>query len=112
MTMTVSDENGAYMAQRLPIGSYEVTAELQGFKRFLRANLELHVAERVRIDVVLQAGDLKETVEVTGAAPIVQTESSEVSTLINNRQVLQMPLNGRNLSLIHISEPTRRTPIS
>lgn len=105
MTMTVSDENGAYMAQRLPIGSYEVTAELQGFKRFLRANLELHVAERVRIDVVLQAGDLKETVEVTGAAPIVETESSEVSTLINNRQVLQMPLNGRNVISLVAMQP-------
>lgn len=104
-TNVVSDDRGVYAAQRLPIGNYEVAAELDGFKRFLRANLELHVAERMRVDVTLQAGDLKEVVEVTGSAPIVQTESSEVSTLINNRQVLQMPLNGRNVISLVAMQP-------
>ena len=104
-TMTVTDATGGYVAAQLPVGRYTVTVELSGFKAFVRADLELHVADRLRIDATLQTGAISETVMVTGATPTVQTESSEISTLINSTQVSQMPLNGRNLVQLVAMQP-------
>ncbi len=101
----VSTETGTYSATLLPVGNYEITAELSGFRKTVRRGLELHVNDRLRVDLTLHAGDVTETVEVTAETPIVKTETSEVSTLINNTQVLQMPLNGRNIVQLVAMQP-------
>lgn len=101
----VSTETGTYAAPLLPVGTYEVSAELSGFRKTVRSGIELHVNDRLRIDVTLRAGNVAETVEVVAETPIVKTESSEVSTLINNTQVMQMPLNGRNLVQLVAMQP-------
>ena len=102
---SVTDATGGYVAAQLPVGRYTVTVELSGFKAFVRADLELHVADRLRVDATLQTGAISETVMVTGATPTVQTETSEISTLINSTQVSQMPLNGRNLVQLVAMQP-------
>ena len=93
----VTDENGAYVATLLPPGRYEVSLELAGFKRFVRSGIDLSVNDRLGVNISLQPGDVSETVTVTASTPLVKTESSDVSTLINAKQVEQMPLNGRNV---------------
>src|SRR5690242_4715743 len=90
-TIAVTDVSGVYVATALPVGDYEVKVELAGFRTYIRRDLELHVADRLRVDPVLRAGTVSETVTVTGASPVVQTETSDVSTLINGTQVSQMP---------------------
>ena len=104
-TTTISDAGGVYVASNLPVGQYEVKVELSGFRSYIRRDLELHVADRLRVDPVLQAGTISETVTVTGASPVVQTETSDVSTLINGTQVSQMPLNGRNVVQLVAMQP-------
>jgi hypothetical protein len=104
-TSVVTDTSGVYVAAALAVGQYEVRVELAGFRSYIRSGLELHVADRLRVDPVLQAGAVSETVTVAGASPVVQTESSDVSTLINATQVSQMPLNGRNIVQLVAMQP-------
>jgi hypothetical protein len=101
----VTDESGTYVATLLPVGRYEVSAELQGFKRFVRSNLEVTVNDRLGVNILLEAGALNETVTVAAVSPIVRTETSEISTLINAKQVEQMPLNGRNVIQLVAMQP-------
>lgn len=104
-TTSVTDGTGRYVTSGLPIGRYTVVVELSGFKTSVRADIDLHVADRLRVDATLQPGTITETVTVTGATPTVQTESSDISTLINSTQVSQMPLNGRNLVQLVAMQP-------
>ena len=101
----VTDSTGVFVFPLLQIGRYEVVAELQGFKRFVRSDLQLAVNDRLRVDVTLQPGAVEETITVTAASPVVQTQSSDVSTLINSTQVEHMPLNGRNLISLVAMQP-------
>ncbi len=101
----VTDATGGYVVPLLPIGRYEVAVELEGFKKFVRSGLELSVNDRLRIDATLEPGTLSETVEVVAASPIIKTETSEISTLINQAQVSQMPLNGRSVIQLVAMQP-------
>lgn len=101
----VTNERGAYVFPLLQVGTYEVTAELTGFKRFVRSSLELNVNDRLRIDITLEAGTIDETVTVVGQTPLIQTQSSAVGTLIDGRQVERMPLNGRNIIQLVAMQP-------
>jgi hypothetical protein len=103
--MMMTDQSGVYVFPLLPPGDYEVTVELTGFRKFVRSGLELHVNDRLRVDATLQPGALEEAITVTAASPVVQTESSDVSTLINSTQVEHMPLNGRNLISLVAMQP-------
>ncbi len=100
---TQSNEAGAYSFPALPPGPYSVKAELQGFQTFER-KVELHVEQTLRVDVTLSVGTLSETAQVTGVAPLITTENATVGTVIENRRIVELPLNGRNfLSLVALS---------
>jgi Carboxypeptidase regulatory-like domain len=101
----VTNAAGIYSANLLPIGSYDITFNLAGFQTVSVKNVTLHVADRLRADVTLRAGAVTELVTVTAGTPIVQTETSDISTLINSTQVSQMPLNGRNLVQLVAMQP-------
>ncbi|MEX2264626.1 MAG: TonB-dependent receptor [Bryobacteraceae bacterium] len=75
---------------------YTVSAESQGFKRISRPNVTVNVAESVTLTLTLELGSVSETVEVTGAAPLLQTERGELGQVIGTRQIIDLPLNGRN----------------
>src|SRR5437899_3937577 len=99
-----SNAAGAYDAPYLVPGIYDVTAESPGFKVTARKAVELQVDTTVRIDFVMQVGEVSEQVEVTGGAPLVNTENASVGTVIDNKRIVELPLNGRNfLSLISLS---------
>ena len=98
-----SNEAGAYTFTALPPGPYVVKAELQGFKT-VQHDVELHVEQTVRVNFTMEIGTLSETAEVTGVAPLITTENATVGTVIENRRIVELPLNGRNfLSLVALS---------
>lgn len=92
----VSESNGEYVAPSIPTGTYRVTAELQGFKSVTIEGMRVGVDQRVRVDVQLEVGAMTETVEITAETPLVQANSSDLSTTMSEEQIKALPLNGRN----------------
>jgi Carboxypeptidase regulatory-like domain/TonB dependent receptor len=92
---SVTDERGIY---RIPIraGVYKITAELSGFSTAARPDIELLVGRTVTLDFNMQVSSLQETVTVTGEAPLLESTTSTIATNIDPRQVLELPINGRN----------------
>lgn len=90
-----TDEAGRFSAPLLPVGDYEVTASLPGFATVRRSGITLSLGQTLVVDVQLKVAGREETVTVTSAAPIIETEKSETSTLVNQREVSSLPLNGR-----------------
>ena len=93
--VSVTDERGLY---RVPVraGVYKISAALVGFTTAVRPGVELLLGRQVTLNFDMQVSSLQETVTVTGEAPLLDTASSTVATNIDPRQVLQLPLNGRN----------------
>ena len=92
----ISGDAGMYVVTNLLPGSYEVAAELSGFKRAVLTGITLQVAQEARIDITLQLGDITEVVSVTGRAPVVETEKAAIGSVVTERAILDLPLNGRN----------------
>ena len=94
---TVSDATGAYQILGLVSGVYTLSAESPGFKRVRNTGLVLEVDQNLRSDVTLEVGTVAESVEVTGAAALVDTRSSETSAVIDGKRLMDLPVNGRNV---------------
>jgi hypothetical protein len=92
----VTDGAGSYRAPALPPGTYELTAELQGFTIYRRTGLSLTIGQDSRIDITLQVASVRETVEVTGAAPLVDVSSNTIGTTITRKDLESLPLATRN----------------
>src|SRR5580700_1921865 len=86
---------GEYTAYSFPTGHINVTVAQPGFQKQVRTGIDLTAADTLTVDIALTVGDVKETVEVTGEAPLLQSQSAAVSSLINNQQIVETPLNGR-----------------
>lgn len=93
---TETNESGYYVVTNLPPGVYTVTAEAQGFKKFVSGQNRLQPNSTLSVDVSLTLGKTTETVEVTGAAAALQTESAAVQNEVTGTQVQDQELNGRN----------------
>ncbi len=91
-----SNTAGLYNLPALPPGIYNLKAEMQGFKTEVRNEIELQVAQVARIDFTLQVGSVTEVVEVQGGAPLIETETTSIGAVIENKRILELPLNGRN----------------
>ncbi len=99
-----TNDDGLYGFPALPPGVYSVTIAAEGFQGVARRQITLQVQQIARIDFKLQVGQVTQTVEVTGGAPLLTTEDATVGTVIENRRILDLPLNGRNaLSLVFLS---------
>src|ERR1700678_1705601 len=83
---------GNYTLANLPVGTYVLTVEAMGFKRFERPNLVVQVAETERVDAVLQVGAATDTITVEAAAPLLKTESGEISHQVDYTDADQLPL--------------------
>ena len=93
---TTSNSEGYYTVSSLVPGSYQVSVRHAGFKPTVRSGLVLQVDQTARIDFALQVGDVTETVEITADAPLVESETSSLGQVVNNKSIVEMPLNGRN----------------
>lgn len=92
--------SGEYHLASLPPASYHLEIEKSGFKKLIKPNLVLHVQDALRIDLQMTLGDVSETVTVESGAPLVNTESGTVSTVINRTFVENIPLNGRSFQTL------------
>ena len=100
-----TNSTGNYVAPDLPIGPYQLTAESAGFKRYERTGLKLDSNDVVRVDAVLQVGQISESVTVAAEAVKVESDSSEVSDLISGTQVQELAINGRHMAALAILTP-------
>src|SRR5215471_11901839 len=91
-----TNSSGVYDVPALMPGNYNIKAEMAGFTTQVRENVELQVAQVARIDVTLQVGNVTEVIEVAGGAPVLQTETTDIGTVVENRRIEDLPLNGRN----------------
>ena len=97
ITRTVStDSAGRYRAPRLGMGDYAVTAESAGFQTSVRSGITLTVGRAAVVDFALQIGAVAETITVTGEAPLIETTTGTVGSLVNERAMRDLPLNGRS----------------
>jgi hypothetical protein len=92
----ISDTAGEYIAPSLPAGTYTISAEANGFRKLILANVRLDVDQKARVDLNLQIGATSDEVTVAGGATIVQTESSDLSGYVSETQIRNLPLNGRD----------------
>jgi outer membrane receptor protein involved in Fe transport len=95
VTAATSNESGVYSIPFLNPGPYEITTELQGFKKFLRPGIVLETGTTTTVDIRLELGALTETVTVDATAPMLESESSSVGQLIENTSIKNLPIQSR-----------------
>src|SRR5262249_58501060 len=97
--------------QSLPVGVYEVTAEILGFKPLVRSGIELAVAQEIVLNLTLEVGTTAEQVTVTGEAPLVNATLASTAGLITGEQLKDLPLNGRRFhQLRDLNRPPTDNP--
>ena len=94
---TITNQTGSYYVTNLPPGTYRIEIEKLGFKVVIKSDLILHVQDALEINFEMVLGSASESVTVRGGAPLLDTESSTVGTVVERRKVNELPLNGRNV---------------
>ena len=103
-TETLTDAGGNFFAPELQPGRYTVEATLPGFKRAVREGVLIQVQQRVQLDIVMALGEVTESVEVTANAQLTETTTSSLGKIVDNRSILNLPLNTRNVySLVFLT---------
>ena len=106
--MVTTDANGTFEFAGLLPGEYKMTVELTGFRRE-EMNVPIAVNQRVRLDVTLKAGGLSQQVEVTTTVPLLHVSDATVGEVIDQRQVAELPLNGRQFLELALLVPGAHT---
>src|SRR5262245_9812418 len=100
----MSNDVGNYTFPALPPGVYSIRAEITGFQAEVRNSVELQVLQTARIDFRLNVGTVSQSVEVSAGAPLLNTENASLGAVIDNKQILDLPLNGRSfISLVALT---------
>ena len=97
---TVTDDSGRYLLLALPVGEYEVRASKSGFQDAVQTGIHLVLGQEARVDLRLQVGAVKAEVSVTSDAPIVSTTTQDISGLVGEKAIKELPLNGRSYDLL------------
>ena len=106
-----TDEHGQYRTPPLRIGEYSIGVEAAGFKQFNQRGVVLQIDDVREVDAVLSVGQVSDSVNVEAAVPLLQTADSTVGTVITNKQIEDLPLNGRDylqLAALSSGTPARR----
>src|SRR3989475_407461 len=101
----MADEAGLYSAPNLQAGGYEVTASQPGFSTVVESNITLTVGAQQQLNITMKVGETAQVVEVTEAAPLVQLSTSTISAAIDSKQILDIPLNGRDWASLATLSP-------
>src|SRR6266498_5288757 len=105
-----TDAAGAYRFPSMPLGRYEIKVEQEGFKSKVVGPLTLVVDQKLRTDVALDLGQVRETVEVLGSATLLQTDQPDVNQIVQEKEIKALPLNGRDFfSLLLLSNGVQDT---
>ena len=102
---TQTNMEGIYAFPRIPVGIYELRVEMQGFKTARRPDIQLELNQRARVDIQMQVGEISSTVEVTGAAPLLNTETTIVGSVISANSIINTPLITRNYISLTLLTP-------
>src|SRR5437016_6121688 len=103
--LTRTNETGTYVLPALNPGNYSVTAESPGFKKFVREGVVIQLNQVARVDIRLGLGSIEETIEVTEAMPLVETETSGRGSVIDRLKIVELPLNGRDYNQFALLAP-------
>jgi len=95
---TVSNAQGAYVLMELPVGHYRVEAEAQRFKKYVQEGISLDVNQQATVTVHLAVGTATQQIQVTSDAPIIETTSTNLGQTVGEREILDLPLNGRDFT--------------
>ncbi|MCL5744504.1 MAG: carboxypeptidase-like regulatory domain-containing protein, partial [Acidobacteria bacterium] len=109
---TASGHDGRYAVPFLLPGTYSVTVEKQGFRRYMQSNVKLDVGQVMALNVSLEVGDVATSVEVSAVAPPLSTADSTVQTSISNKSITDLPLNGRLVLNLAATVPGVYTGVS
>ncbi|MBM3726231.1 MAG: carboxypeptidase regulatory-like domain-containing protein [Acidobacteria bacterium] len=102
---TNTNETGNYTFPLVQVGNYDVKVEVSGFKTEIARNIRVETAAQVRQDFVLQVGNVAESVEVQASGVLLNTENATVGAVIENRRIIELPLNGRNMQNLAVLVP-------
>ena len=102
---TTTNSNGYYVFANLPVGTYSISAEVQGFKKAVETGIVLNSASKLNIDFALTVGTITESVEVQASASQLQTESAQVGRVVEAQQIEKLMLNGRNPIYLALLKP-------
>lgn len=94
---TTTNASGDFLVRSLAPGEYSITAELQGFKKAVRRGIVVSALQNVRVDLALEVGPTAQSVVVTADAPLVDTRSGTVGTLVDDKRIIDLPVSGRNM---------------
>lgn len=100
-----TDDTANYSFPLLDIGTYDVSAERDGFKKTVQTGVLLQVDQRARVDFKLEVGSAAESVQVTSEVPLTETDSSSIGAVIDNQKVVELPLNGRQFYSLALLVP-------
>lgn len=92
----LTNDTGDYVFPDLPVGTYSLTFDLTGFKKAVRHGMTLDVNQVITLNMTMQLGEAQEVVDVTSEAPLVETSSTQLGAVVNNRSVNELPLNARD----------------
>jgi hypothetical protein len=102
---TLTNTDGVYNIPFLQPGSYNITVEAAGFKKYVRDNQDLQVGQSASIDMTLEVGAASETVTITGDAPLLEETKADRGNVIENRRITELPLNARNPFMLSTLTP-------
>jgi outer membrane receptor protein involved in Fe transport len=103
--VTVTDRNGEYVLVELPIGHYQLEVQAKGFEAYLQEGISLDVNQNATVSIHLKLGSETQQVEVTANATLVQTAVSSLGQTVMDREILDLPLDGRNFSQLGLLQP-------
>jgi hypothetical protein len=106
-----TDQQGVYTFALLPVGLYNIGVEVSGFKPHERKGVELQVEEKLRVDFQLELGQVTESIVVSTQAPQIDTASSTLGKVVEERRIVDLPLNGRNFLQLGLLQPGVAPPV-
>src|SRR5215510_1152499 len=118
----ITDSEGLYRLTSLPLGTYELRAELSGFSPYLNKSVEVSVGQTTDVNIDLRVAGVSESVQVTAESPLIQTTNSSVGGVVDTTKIESLPLNGRQFANLAMtipgvglgfhSDPTKSTQFS
>jgi hypothetical protein len=98
VTTTVAGSDGAYVLTNLPVGPYRFEAAAAAFSTYVQSGITLQVGNNVQVNAVLQVGKVTDTITISAAAAMVETQDTSISQVIDQRRIADLPLNGRQVT--------------
>src|SRR3989442_4437858 len=100
-----TDEGGRYTVPNLSVGNYEVEGQLTGFQTEVRSGITLTVGREAVVNLALKVGQISDKVTITGEAPLVESTTATLSSLVDERTIRDLPLNGRSYDTLALLQP-------